>query len=301
MTSTPNLARFTRGEFRRIFAAKYVLLLRALVDPALKKSDLTDPDTVERVVAGFRELTPDPAPGAAKFPKHIWMLWQQGWHDLPPIVEVCVRSWRDRNPDWQLHLLDERSLPDHASAYTRFDVPDATRQARANLARTCLLAEHGGVWADATLFCARALDEWLPAMAGAGIFMFSNPRPYRAIDNWFIASQANGRAITAMQEMFFEYWRLFRRPHHYFWMHYLIEHLVSRDAEIGSLWRQMPRVSALGAFVVMANAFDRRAPQPVFDAIAGRILPVHKLKRKWRGLGDIAGTPLAALTGLDRL
>jgi mannosyltransferase OCH1-like enzyme len=45
----------------------------------------------------------------------------------------------------------------------------------AALARLCLLRTHGGVWVDATVFCRRPLDEWLPEHAASGFFAFANP------------------------------------------------------------------------------------------------------------------------------
>lgn len=294
-------SRFSRGEFRRIFADKYAVLLRALFDPALKRSDLTDPATIERVLADYRALAPAVASGGAEFPKHIWMLWQQGWDEAPPIVDLCARSWRDNNPGWQLHLLDEGSLPEHAPAYDRIAPPRAGRQARANLARLSILAEHGGVWADSSLFCARPLDEWLPGQAAAGLFVFSWPRPYRPLESWFIAAANPSSPVETWLQVATDYWRSFARPHHYFWMEYLFEALARRDPAVGAAWERMPKLSALGPLLVNANAFDRDAPALLFDAIRQRVVPVHKLKHKWRRLGDIAGTPLGALTGLDRL
>jgi len=294
---------FTRGEFRRVFAAKYAVLLRALFDPALKKSVLTDPETIERVLADYRALAPvaAPAPGGSDFPKHIWMLWQQGWDQAPPIVELSARSWRDGNPGWQLHLIDERSLPEHATGYARIAAPRASRQARANLARLSLLAEHGGVWVDSSLYCARPLDDWLPALAAAGLFVFSWPRPYRPLESWFIAAAHPSPPIETWLQVATDYWQSFSRPHHYFWMEYLFEALTRHDPTISRAWELMPKLSALGPLLVNANAFDRDAPAAVFEAVRDRVVPVHKLKHKWQRLGDIAGTPLGALTGLERL
>lgn len=42
-------------------------------------------------------------------PKIIWLFWSQGIASAPPLVATCVESWREKNPDWGIRLLDESS------------------------------------------------------------------------------------------------------------------------------------------------------------------------------------------------
>ena len=60
---------------------------------------------------------------------------------------------------------------------------------RANVLRMELLARHGGVWVDATCFCVRPLDEWLPAQMSSGFFAFARPARSRLLANWFLAAR----------------------------------------------------------------------------------------------------------------
>ncbi|MEX0628412.1 MAG: capsular polysaccharide synthesis protein [Cucumibacter sp.] len=292
---------YSRNDFRGVFLRKYATLLRALVDPKLKKRPMNEA-LVAELAAEFAGLYSRPAArGAVPVPRHIWMLWQQGWDKAPALVQACARSWAQRNPGWELHLLDDATLDEYAPGYRGIPAPGARRPARANLARVSLLCEHGGVWADATLFCSRGLDDWLPGVWDAGFFMFTFPRPYRPSDNWFIASAPNSWLLAAMRNIFTQYWSLFGRPHHYFWMHYLLEYLTEIDPRAGEIWSRMPRIPAGGPLIVGAYAFDRQAPQQVFDLIERGTVPLHKLSHKWRHRGSLAGTPLGRLTGLAHL
>src|SRR4051812_33924103 len=110
--------------------------------------------------------------------KTIWMYWHQGWAEAPPIATQSLASWSRWNPGYDIRALDQRSLPDYTDLPQRIDLGrrDLTVQKIAALARLALLAEHGGVWTDATVVCARPLDDWLGAyFTDCGFFAFRNP------------------------------------------------------------------------------------------------------------------------------
>ena len=103
--------------------------------------------------------------GVAHFPRVIWTLWLQGWSSAPEMPRACLESWRNRNPDWIVHALDERTLSnfiprDRLEQILR--TPRNEIEALSDRIRIELLSRYGGVWVDATTLCARPLDEWLP-------------------------------------------------------------------------------------------------------------------------------------------
>src|SRR5690606_11449212 len=149
--------------------------------------------------------------------------------------------------------------------------------ARANFARVMLLARNGGVWADATLFCSRPLDDWLPVAAKSGFFMFAQPRPYRLLDNWFLVSSKGHFMMRGMLELFSQYWSYFNKPHHYFWMIYLIEHMIRSDERAAKDWADTPKLSALGPLILSRHPFNREAPQALYQMVDDAMMPVHKL------------------------
>ena len=44
--------------------------------------------------------------------KTIWTVWYQGLKQSPPLVQICIQSWRQFNPDWEVIVLDRDSLTD---------------------------------------------------------------------------------------------------------------------------------------------------------------------------------------------
>jgi len=106
-------------------------------------------------------------------PKTIWIYWAQGEAEAPHVVQRCLESWYTRNPGWELRVLDEES----ANALIDLsDVPEGLpRRFKADVLRLRLLKEFGGVWTDATTFCHRPFEDWLPMQAASGFFAFSDP------------------------------------------------------------------------------------------------------------------------------
>src|SRR5579862_9072654 len=106
-------------------------------------------------------------------PRIIWMLWLQGWDKAPEVAQACRTTWEERNPGWEVRALSNVSLLEQVDVMERFDNL-AGRWVRAehfaDLARLALLERHGGVWVDATAYCARPLDEWLDGYTTEGFF-----------------------------------------------------------------------------------------------------------------------------------
>lgn len=141
-------------------------------------------------------------------PKIIWSYWEDGADNAPDVVQHCLESWRKLNNGYEIRLLDRTSFEQHTSELRSLDLfrDDITVVKRANLIRLAVLHEHGGVWADATLFCNRPLDEWLPDYFISGFFAFRNEKKARDVCTWFLAAQP-GNVLAA--EFLTEYRRNF--------------------------------------------------------------------------------------------
>lgn len=288
---------YSRADFQRFFRRKYLVLLKAAFDRSQRRVDFRESAVVAQVAAGYAGLKASPD-ARSPVPKHIFMLWQQGWNAAPPLVRACADSWRRHNPEWELHLLDNESLPALAPTWTEFRHPSRGRPALSNIARLALLKAHGGVWADATLFCTQPLDQWLQRNE---LFIFSYPRPYRYLDIWFMAAIYSSSAVSAWHEMVRQYWQYFIRPHHYYWMEYLFEMLCESDTGAADAWESMAKLSALGPLAVNGTAFDPTPSAAIVELIDNNVVPVHKLSHKWRASGNLVGTPVGRLTGLAHL
>lgn len=252
----------------------------------------------------------------------IWSYWQQGVHRAPPIVQLCLESWRRRNPSWRTVILDEHSLAgaaDLTAAVGVLDRPDITVQKISDIARLCLLRAHGGVWADATVFCRVPLDEWLPEHAASGFFAFANPGVDRLMSSWFIAAERGNLLLGELHRAFTTLWRedvywnqntragrFVRRRlepilskdmastrfwlswplrrllgvHPYYQLHYTFNRLVRNDAQCREAWTVVKPFSA--DLPHRLQMYDQRGDgiDVAVAEIAARTSPVYKLN--WR-------------------
>lgn len=217
--------------------------------------------------------------------KTIWIYWHQGKGTVPPMVAKCIQSWRDYNPDWQVHVLDAETLADWTTLPDRIDLSrsDLGVQLISDLVRICLLAEHGGVWVDASVYCDKPVDDWLPAASCSNFFAFEHPRRDRLLSSWFLASaSANPLVVSVRDDMlsFFEQntfsrqntaigtilYRVLKFPlgltarttrfwfhpitvrllgiYPYFTLHYLFAQSISRDEELARIWQEVPKFAA---------------------------------------------------------
>ncbi|VUD42576.1 hypothetical protein TDB9533_00720 [Thalassocella blandensis] len=149
-----------------------------------------------------------------QIPKKIWMYWHQGEQNAPLLVKKCLASWRLKNPDWEIELLDAdkaKALVDLGEFDRRDDIG---LQMLSDILRIKLLMAHGGVWADASLFCIKPLDEWLPNHVQNGFFAFACKRRDRVMTNWFLASTHDSEFLRAWGDSVLQYWlaNSFRKP-----------------------------------------------------------------------------------------
>lgn len=232
---------------------------------------------------------------APELPRRIWIYWAQGWNQAPPLVAACRRSWIERNPGWTIESLDADTVPQHITLVAAIAGKQLSPNHLANLIRLHLLAEHGGVWVDATTFCGAPLDDWLPAVMTSGFFAFSRPGRDRLLSTWFLAARPGHPLVTGWLERSRRYWRLIERADVYFWMHYLFADACRHDSEFRAWWAKSGRISARAPHLVQDNAYRTEGVDQILAAIAAGTVPVHKLHWRLSLPPEDAPTPLAAL------
>lgn len=172
----------------------------------------------------------------------IWIYWDAGLENSPKLIRACVKSWRLRNPGWTIRTIDKRTVSDWVSME---DIesrhPKLTIQAYSDILRWRLLSKHGGVWADATLYCVKPLDSWLMSeMTPRGFFVFRSPEPY-LYHSWFIAGNPLNTIVREMDAELNRFFLNYKGFRHYWdmrgvWRIYrLIERLAGRYNH--EIWR----------------------------------------------------------------
>lgn len=152
-------------------------------------------------------VAPEAGPGAGfppEIPRTLWVMWLQGEDGAPWVVRQCLASWRRHNPEWEIRFLTEATYRDYVDPEL-FRGRTPTPQCLADLVRLHLLARHGGVWADATLYCCKPLLEWLPEYSASGFFAFSEPGRGRALSNWFLVSSRENHLTRTWADACREY------------------------------------------------------------------------------------------------
>ncbi len=206
------------------------------------------------------------------------MAWLQGYERAPRLVRACRATWETENPGWEVRALSNRTISDYVDLSARFpSVKDKWLSAESfsDIVRVALLAEHGGVWADSTLYCTRPLDDWLAPHLGQGLFAFSRPGPDRMISSWFIASSSGGELIRRLSEAIGRYWVGRDVQHHYFWLHYLFGEVYEQDAVFRRHWDatvHIPRPDRSTSRLMRASssAARRSGTLPAYGARAPR-------------------------------
>ena len=175
--------------------------------------------------------------------KTIWLLWLQGWDQAPWLVQQVRKSWEQLNPGWNVALVSEANLKDYVNIpYLASD--QIAPPAKSDIIRLHLLAEHGGVWADATMLCMMPLDRWIyPALEPTGFWMYHGRDYGRGPASWFMISMKNSPLIRAWRKAADDFWNQYHATHHpynYFWMDELFDKILKTDTVIAEEWRRVP-------------------------------------------------------------
>jgi len=244
-------------------------------------------------------------------PKIIWFLWLQGLDNAPIEVKKCYDSWVLNNPGWQVNFIDANNI----SQYVTLPGWPIADYVASELLRIDLLAQYGGVWADATCYCVRPVDEWLPEYMTAGFFAFNRPGPDRMLSSWFMASQPKNGITLAFRKKVTDFWKnnsgirlidhtpwkflskylqkinpqlwfksIFTKVlkvHPYFWFHYTFERTCVDKPRIRKLWDSVPKFSAdIPHRLLFAGLFDPVTEQ-LKSEIDNKVSPVYKLTWKY--------------------
>lgn len=208
----------------------------------------------------------------------IWTMWYYGIAAAPEVVKACLSSWQRHHPGWKVILIDRTNLSDYLDIeqLTGKPIERFSPLVLSDIIRINLLARYGGVWADATCYCACPLESWLPDYVQSGFFAFRRPGPDRELSSWFLAAQPDSVLIQRFRDVVNAYWkqndlscdrfpalygwlthRLARnrettgwwfswpirrilKLHPYFWCHYLYTRLINQDPECRAIWNDTP-------------------------------------------------------------
>jgi hypothetical protein len=145
----------------------------------------------------------------------VWMCWWQGLDSAPEVVQACVDSVQRNVGDRDVVVITDNNLSDYVDipGWVFDKVKDGiiTRTNLSDLLRLSLLTEHGGLWLDATFYCAGPIESMVFATP-----LWTIKRP-----DYLHASVAGGnfagyslacdtscrKPFMVVRDFFLEYWR----------------------------------------------------------------------------------------------
>jgi len=202
-------------------------------------------------------------------PKIIWTCWFQGRQNAPPLVKTCLLSWERLNPGWELRCLDATNIEQYISVTQFLDLQtqSLTAASLSDVVRILLLHEFGGVWVDATVFCNRPLDEWLPEAAREGFFAFTALNPARVISSWFLCAAPGHDLAATWCRKTVGYWSNRRDTDDYFWFHHLFRDACKADCRVAEAWSRIPKLGAEKPHALQIGGLMYRPAAAVRDKV----------------------------------
>lgn len=159
----------------------------------------------------------------------VFVYWGQGVDHAPPMVQACLRQVSKAIGAKNLVVLDDSNLSEY------LDVPELVTQRTAgfhahysDILRAGLLAKHGGIWLDATVWLVRDVrDEILKRIEPSGFFTFrySNAR----LSSWLMSSEKGNYVASMLYETLLAYWHENQKLLGYFMFHEVFTCLYFAD------------------------------------------------------------------------
>ena len=143
---------------------------------------------------------------STEFPKTIWTFWDD--NEIPSFVKCCISSWKKHNPEYKVITVNKETVKDYIKNVNIDEIKFIDSPQRySDVVRLCLLAEHGGVWCDASTMMQDSLH-WLEKelkdkdFVGFYLDGFTSRKEYPVIESWFFACKPKTKFIEEWKKEF---------------------------------------------------------------------------------------------------
>lgn len=168
----------------------------------------------------------------------IWVCWLQGEELMPDLCKTCMESLRKHAGNHPVIIITANNFMDYCyipqyiiSKYQQGTIKPAHF---ADIIRTCLLYENGGLWIDATIFVKKALPEEIFESQYYSI-KFPNTGYYITECKWsnyFLSAKPHSKWYDYVRKCFFAYLQKESLFVDYFLMDYLMRLAYDTDEQI---------------------------------------------------------------------
>lgn len=177
----------------------------------------------------------------------IWVFWWQGEQNAPDIIKTCIRNIQKNRATHPVNVVDGENyqnfiqIPEHIVKKLKQGKISVTHLS--DYLRMKLLAEHGGLWVDATVFVQKPLEEVLFQVP---IWTVRNPGDDSMnISNWewsinFMGGWKGNALFCAVAEVLERYWKDHDMVAAYFMTDCLIRVIYDRYEAIKNMIQAVP-------------------------------------------------------------
>lgn len=177
----------------------------------------------------------------------IWICWWQGLDNAPEIVKACVESIKRNAGKYEVTIITEENYKEYVH------IPEWVEEKRSkgiisrthmsDILRLCLLAEHGGMWLDATFLCVKPEIEQYFTYP-----LWSIKRPdylHCSIASGYFATYslqcnyANRFIFATIRDFFLHYWQTNDKLIDYLTLDYMIVLAQKYDERIAEAFKQI--------------------------------------------------------------
>lgn len=208
----------------------------------------------------------------------VFTYWDTGFEQAPTVVKTCMREMVAKHNPGQVVAIDANNwryyveLPQHI-----LDKIPTNKAHFSDVIRVALLAQYGGIWADATCMPARSIGEVFNEMSKSGYFSYyySTAR----ISNWFLCSSGDNYIAKMMFESICEYWKDYDYALHYYVFHHIFEVLYYLDDRFKKIWDESTKAKSKEPHAIQVDMLKPYVKSQFDKAYA--CSDVHKLTYKF--------------------
>ena len=139
--------------------------------------------------------------------KTIWTYWEQGRKNIPPFSKLCVKTWKQKNPNHRVIIVDKYNVYEYLD---KKDLPPNWEkiekvQHKSDFVRIALLAKYGGIWMDLCIICIKPINSVFTQTKSLEGFCYrhnSKTRDLSMYENWFITGKKDSEIIKLWHKEF---------------------------------------------------------------------------------------------------
>ncbi len=214
----------------------------------------------------------------------IWLLWFQGWDNVPDIVEKCSNSVKKYGRGRKIVYLDGKNYMEYIDIpqdiKKMFDEGIISAANYSDIIRLELLKKYGGLWLDATVFLTGTLEDYITE---SSLFVFQFPRVQCtrlqagavSISTWLMYAKSNNVIIEETLKLLYIYWRKEKKMVNYFAMHFLFRIVTNI---YNNEWKNVPYFSNSNCFIMeqeLVKPYNKKRMEQIFS-----LSKIHKLTYK---------------------